>query len=169
MNIILIGFMCTGKDAVGIRLAQKLGMKFINTDDMIVKKEKKSIPSIFAEHGEKYFRDVESGVLDTLSGQSNTVVSTGGGIVLMNENTEKLKNLGKVILLKASPEVINSRIYNIEDRPLLNIVDELERILKITQLLDNRSMMYTNASDVEIDTSDMSIDQVVENIIEAIK
>ena len=104
MNIVLIGFMGTGKTVVSKLLAEQLGWSLIDTDELIVKKAGKTISQIFAEDGEVVFRQLESDVLADLQNISNQVISTGGGIILKEENRQLLKKLGRVILLEANLE-----------------------------------------------------------------
>src|SRR3990167_4969688 len=110
MNIILIGFMGTGKSEVGKKLAAELGINYLDTDELIEKTEKQRISEIFKPKGEEYFRDLETKVLKTLQDYDNFVISAGGGIILREENVKSLKNIGPLILLWAEPEVIHERI-----------------------------------------------------------
>lgn len=163
-NIVLIGFMCTGKDAVGSRLASHLGLDLINTDELIECREKRSIPKIFEDEGEKYFRDIETQVLKSLAQIRHSVISCGGGIILKSGNRNLLKKLGVVIWLEAEPGVINRRLKKLTDRPLLNIKAEAERLRKINELLKFRRKYYKMIADVTIDTSKLTISGVVKKI-----
>ena len=107
MKISLVGFMGTGKTTVGKKLADKLNLEFLETDSMIEDKTKKSIPEIFSQNGEDYFRTQEKNILNKIIDEKeNFVLSTGGGIVISPQNRQLLKNRTHAILLKASPEVI---------------------------------------------------------------
>ena len=103
MNIVLIGFMGTGKSAVGHLLASELKLDYLDTDQLIEQTEDRTIAEIFESDGEPYFRGVETEVLETLQDYDNFVLSTGGGMVLKAENVAILKTIGPVILLQADP------------------------------------------------------------------
>jgi len=96
MNIVLTGFMATGKSEVGKDLARLLEMEFIDTDDLIEEKVEMKISEIFAKKGEKFFRDLESEIAKEVGGWDNYVIATGGGIVLRQENINSLKKNGKI-------------------------------------------------------------------------
>src|SRR5688572_23766995 len=99
LNVVLIGFMGCGKTTLGARLAQMLGLKFVDMDDCIVKKAGCPIPEIFARNGEAGFRRIESEVLDELQQREHLVIATGGGVVTVPENLPKLRSLGFVVWL----------------------------------------------------------------------
>lgn len=164
-NIYLTGFMGTGKSAAGRELAKILNLELVDIDDLIVRKEKRSINDIFSQSGEPYFRKVESQVLKEVSEQENQVVSCGGGIVLNPENTALMKQAGRLVCLSALPEVIFERVKRRTHRPLLQVADPLSRI---RELLTLRKPYYERAEFV-IDTSDLSISEVVQKILELIK
>src|SRR3972149_1160701 len=105
-NIVLTGFMGTGKTEVGREAARLLGFALIDADEEIVKSEGMPIAEIFKRHGEPYFRDVEARVLKEISKRKNAVISTGGGAVLREENIEALRLNGVLVCLMASPETI---------------------------------------------------------------
>lgn len=139
-NIVLTGFMGTGKSTIGLLLAKKLGCKFIDSDAEIVEHEGRSVSDIFATDGEKYFRKVESEVIKKLSMLSGCVISTGGGVVLNPENIENLRKNGIVINLKASVHTIYERTSRNSDRPLI-----LQKTLKeIETMLLSREEAYAN-------------------------
>ncbi len=165
-NIILIGFMGTGKTVAGKRLASLLEFGYLDTDTLIEKTEGKAISDIFAQKGEEYFRSVETRVLDTLGQYNNLVISTGGGIVLREENVKKLKELGTIVLLTAGPDTIIERLKDDESRPLLKTPD---RRKKIDEILSERNPIYEAAADFEIETSDISADEVARQIIKETK
>jgi shikimate kinase len=164
-SIYLVGFMGTGKTAVGKELAKSLKFKFVDLDDLIVRKEKRAINDIFSQSGEPCFRKVEKEQLREIASQKNQVVSCGGGIVIDPENIALMQQSGRLIALTARPEVIFERTKNGVHRPLLNVADPLGRI---TELLNIRKPYYEKA-DALIDTSDLSVRQVVENILELTK
>lgn len=120
MNIILTGFMATGKSKIGKCLANILGFSFIDTDELIEIKENKTINTIFSEYGEEYFRDLETEVAKDVSVFDNTVISTGGGMVLRKGNLLYLRNNGVVVNLSADFSVIEKRLSHASStRPLL--------------------------------------------------
>ncbi|MFX1519489.1 MAG: shikimate kinase [Promethearchaeota archaeon] len=165
-NIALTGFMATGKTSVAQALANKLGKKYVSTDDLIVKKANKSIPKIFENDGEIKFRELEIEIVKTVSEMNDIVVDCGGGIVLNWINVTRLKEKGLIILLTASVERILERSSLSTERPLLNVQNTKE---KIVELLKFREPFYERAADVIIDTTNLSIDDIVTKILESIK
>src|SRR3989338_7713935 len=131
MNIILIGFMGSGKSAVGQKLAKELTLDYLDTDQLIEKTEKMSINEIFTRKGESSFRDLETNVIKTLRDYDNFVISTGGGMVLRPENVKMLKEIGLLVLLWAEPEVIYQRVKSETRRPLLKGADSFAEQNKI--------------------------------------
>ncbi|MBI4399114.1 shikimate kinase [Candidatus Micrarchaeota archaeon] len=165
MNIILLGFMGTGKTSVGKKLSGKLSMHYIDTDEMIEKEVKLEIWRIFAEFGEQYFREIEKKAIEKVSKLDNYVISTGGGMVLFEENIKNLKKHGKLICLTASPEEIYKRIEKETHRPLLKTPDAKT---KIRELLKLRAPLYAKADHI-IDTTNLNVDEVVEKIEKLIR
>jgi len=161
-NIILIGFMGTGKTSVGRHLASLLGWNFIDTDDLIEKTEGKTINRIFQEQGEAYFRTLETKILDILADYNHFIIGSGGGIVMRDVNVEKLEKIGPLVLLSAQPEIILERLKDSNNRPLLKVENPFQ---KINELLNLRNSNYHDAADIEIDTSEISIDEVSREII----
>ena len=167
-NICLIGYMGSGKTTVGRLVAERLGLAFADTDEMIVMREGRSIPDIFREDGEAYFRKLEEELIAELSediGLMNTVLSTGGGIVLSPLNRKNLKKTGKVIYLRASAECLYDRVRNDTGRPLLDTEDVLTRI---KEMLAVRSALYEEAADVILDTDGLDICQTVTAVAETL-
>ena len=159
-NIVLVGFMGTGKSVVGKKLARALKREFIDTDKIIENRAGKTISDIFADDGEIYFRDLEAEVIRDISGKENSVIITGGGAVLRDENINNLKKNGIIFCLKALPEIIYNRVRNDIKRPLLQVENPLE---KIKEMLEQRKKYYDKA-DYIIDTSEMTADEVVKEI-----
>ena len=118
MNIALIGPMGSGKTSVGKKLAQSLNFDFIDTDDLIAKKEGMSITKIFETYGEHYFREIEKEIASEVSKLENCIISTGGGIILNAENVRRLRRNGMLIYLKTTSEVLFNRLKDAKDRPL---------------------------------------------------
>jgi shikimate kinase len=159
-NIILVGFMGTGKTTIATKLANRLDMRYISTDDMIEKKEKRTINEIFTDSGEDYFRDVESAVVREASSMVNVVIDAGGGVVIREENLANFRSNGIVICLTAGEEVILERTKKYKHRPLLNVEDPKR---KIRDLLAKRAPFYAKA-DHCIDTGKLTIRQAVDEI-----
>ena len=164
-NIVLVGFMGTGKSAVGRVIAQKLEFHFIDTDDVIEQTSKAKISDIFAEHGEDYFRDLESQAVKSVALMKNQVVATGGGVVLRSSNIDLLRTGGPIFCLNATPKAIWDRVRSSRSRPLLRGPEPLK---KIEMLLDKRAPYYALA-DHQIETTGVSVDRVADEIISYIE
>ena len=158
--VILTGFMGTGKTAVGRRLAQRLGLRFVDTDAVIEQREHRSIAQIFASQGEAYFRALEKEVVAEVSSLDDAVIATGGGTIVDEENFRQLRAAGPIICLMASVETIKRRTTN-SGRPLLKGKDRQE---EIRQLLEKRDTVYGRVR-LCIDTSALNVGQVVEIIL----
>ena len=164
-NIVLVGFMGTGKSAVGRVIAQKLEFHFIDTDDVIEQTSKAKISDIFAEHGEDYFRDLESQAVKSVTLMKNQVVATGGGVVLRSSNIDLLRTGGPIFCLNATPKAIWDRVRSSRSRPLLRGPEPLK---KIETLLDKRAPYYALA-DHQIETTGVSVERVADEIISYIE
>ncbi|BDU50432.1 shikimate kinase [Haliovirga abyssi] len=162
-NIVLIGYMGTGKSTIGKILSKELKMEFIDTDLLIEKNIKMSIKDIFENFGEKYFRDLESKIAKEVSKLNNKIISTGGGIVLRDENINNLKKTGMVVLLKANADTIYERVSKNSDRPLLNVENPKE---KINKMLIERKLNYERFKDIEIETDNKTVNEIFEIIKE---
>jgi len=160
-NIVLVGFMGTGKSVVAKEVAKRLGRQYVSMDKMIEDKEGKPIKEIFAKDGEEYFRKIEKEITKELSHKDGLVIDAGGGVVIDDENVRNLKSHGTMVCLSASPDVILSRTAPSKDRPLLNTPDPKRRI---EELLAARAAHYAKA-DFHIDTSDKKISYVIEEVI----
>jgi len=166
-NIALIGFMGTGKTAVGQALAEKLDKKFIELDPLIELKAGKTIPEIFSQDGEIAFRELEIEVANEVAEGKNQVIACGGGVVLNKINIDRLRKESLIVYLTASPKIILERTSNdAEERPLLKVANPS---LNIQELLRFRKPFYERAADIKINTSRLAIDAVVEQIIVKIK
>lgn len=147
-NIVLTGFMGTGKTEVGKELSRLLGIKMIDIDSEIEKAEGITINEIFKRYGESKFRDIETEMIKKISTENNLIISTGGGAVLREENIKMLKENGVIVCLFATPETIFERTKDNSDRPLLKVDNPL---CKIKELLEYRLPFYKKA-DIIIDT-----------------
>jgi len=160
-NLILIGFMGTGKTAVGKRLAGILNMDFFDTDQEIEKVTGMSVTRLFYKHGEIRFRSEEALMIHKLTNKKNSIIATGGGIVLNSENINLLKNTGYLVCLTAKPEVIFERVKRRNNRPLLRKDDTYETIIT---LLQEREELY-QCADFTVDTSDMDFEEIINKIL----
>ena len=166
-NIALIGFMGTGKTAVGRVLAKRLGKNFIELDSLITKRARKSIPEIFQNDGEIAFRELEIEATKKVARDTDAVIACGGGIVLNKINIDRLTESSIIIYLTASPDAILKRTSRRKnERPLLDVPDPA---MRIRELLEFRKPFYERAADITINTSQLDINAVAEQIIEKLK
>ena len=165
-NICLIGYMGSGKSTVGRIVADRLGMDFKDTDELIEKEEGRSIPDIFRDSGEPYFRELEYRLMTKIAGKGDmtgTVLSTGGGLPVDVRNRELLKRAGTVIYLKASCESLGKRIGDDMGRPLLESGDRLK---KIRDMLGYREPIYAGCADHILVTDKLSVEETVQAVLE---
>lgn len=148
-NIMLIGFMGTGKTTVSAALRRITGLEEVDMDAYIVEKEGMSIPEIFEKYGESGFRERETAALKEIQKTTGKIVSCGGGVVLKDENVEIMKKDGIIMLLTASPEVIFDRVKDNTSRPILNSDMSIDHVKR---LLEARREKYEKAADFQIDT-----------------
>ncbi len=164
VSVYLIGMMGVGKSTVGQKLARKLNYRFVDLDHLIEKVSKQSIREIFSLEGEDYFRELESKVLAETSAYTRTVVATGGGIVLRQDNWSYLRH-GLIVWLDAPLEILLTRLAQDKNRPLLQVSDLSSTL---ANMLEKRLPFYQQA-DLRIALrSGLSIDQVSEEIISQI-
>lgn len=163
-NIALLGFMGTGKTAIGIRLAELLAWDFVDIDELIEIRNRMTIAEIFDKLGEKSFRLEESKAVADVSQSQYTVISTGGGVVLDHKNIENLKRSSLLVCLEADPGVILERVSYSSARPLLNNPDPLGTIKK---LLEARKEHY-KCADIYIDTSNKNLEDITKELLEII-
>jgi len=164
-NIVITGFMGTGKSIVAKELARKLGMKFIDMDRIIEERQGTSIADIFARYGEKYFRAQENKLVKELSQKENMVIATGGGTLLSSDNARILGQAGEIVCLYADSQTIYNRVKRKNDRPLL----KGENILnKINLLLEERKKIYDNIK-WKINTTNFTTQEVADKIINLLK
>jgi shikimate kinase len=160
-NIILCGFMATGKTSVGKRLAAITHYSFLDLDAIIEKEAGISIPQIFSSQGESAFRKLETQMVERVAEKTECVIATGGGTIANPQNLEKLKRCGVVVTLTADIPTILLRAGAGDDRPMLQGGDRLERI---QSLMEQRASAYAKA-DISVDTSALSIDEVAQLIL----
>lgn len=164
-NIVLVGFMGTGKSAVGRLLADRLKRPFVDLDGEIERTTGMSIPQIFAQYGEAEFRRLEKESVSRIATLKGHVIATGGGVVMDEENVQLLKSSGILICLTATPDAILQRILPTRSsRPLLLRGDPKERIAELMAL---RASYYAKA-DVTIDTTHRRPEEVAEEIIRSV-
>jgi shikimate kinase len=161
-NVVLVGFMGTGKSAVGRLVATRLRFQFVDNDHIVVERAGKEITEIFAQQGEAAFRDYETRALESLVHLNRCVVSTGGGAVLKEENRALLRKIGLVVLLTAREDVIYDRVARNSKRPLLSTDDPRATISKI---LSQRQRAYDEVAQFSVDTSDLTQEQAAEAVI----
>lgn len=159
-NLVLVGFMGTGKSAIGQRLAVRLQLEFIDMDERIEARQGRTISAIFAQDGEPAFRTLERNLVRELAPPQGRVIATGGGVVLNPDNIRDFQAGGLVICLKAQPEIIFQRVAQNRNRPLLNTPDPRARI---AALLAERNPFYEAISE-SVDTSALSISQIVDDL-----
>ncbi len=165
-NLVLIGFMGTGKSSVGIRLAQKMKKDFVDMDREIELVSGMSIAEIFKRFGEVRFRSEESLMAQKVGKRRDAVIATGGGAVILNENIEALRENGILICLDASPADIYARVNRKKGtRPLLKKNVTIEDIEK---LLQEREPFYASA-DIRVNTSGKDLDTIIKEICQALK
>jgi shikimate kinase len=161
-NIVLIGFMGSGKSSIGKLIAGRLGFQFVDTDAVVVERAGMEITQIFAKHGEAHFRDLETAALESMETRDRCVISTGGGVILRERNRALLRELGFVVWLTASEEVIFERVSRNTRRPLLKTENPRETVAK---LLAAREPLYTEAAQFTLDTSKLPRAAAAEAVI----
>ena len=166
MNIVLIGYRCSGKTAVGRILAHELGMGFVDTDLLIEEDAGESIESIISNKSWDDFRNLEREIIENISRIDDQVIATGGGVVINQENVKVLKKNGWVVWLDAEYDVLKERMDKEQrsgnNRPSLTGVDPLS---EIEEVMNTRRPMYQDAADFMVDTTRLSQPEVVELIM----
>lgn len=162
MNIVLCGMMGVGKSSVGVKVAELTGRRWFDTDVMISDRHGK-ISDIFEYYGEAHFRSLETDLVRELVKLDGLVISTGGGLVLLRENSDMLRKNGKIFFLRATFETLLSRVRADESRPLLKDTGKTAETLG--QLLRERMPVYEQAADYIIDTDNKSVEEVAQEIV----
>jgi shikimate kinase len=163
-NVILVGFMGAGKSVCGRLLARRLGRCFVETDDIIVAGEGRSIPEIFREAGEARFRQLEADTIESLKLKSGDVIATGGGMPCRDGRMELLRELGTVVWLDGDLRELHERASRVGNRPML----ESRSMTEVEELYRARQPYYRRAH-IAIDTTGIGADQVVARILTALR
>ena len=161
-NIMLIGFMGSGKSTIAKYLSHILEMQDLETDEFIVKREDMTINEIFQRKGEEYFRRCENNALRELETRQGIIISCGGGMPMKDENVELMKKKGKIVLLTESPENIYERVKYSNERPLLNGNMNVEYI---KDLMEKRKDRYESIADIVVDTNNKPIHVIAEEVV----
>ncbi len=169
MNIVLIGYRGSGKSTIGRGLAARLGLGFVDTDDLIAARSGKTIRELFEEVGESGFRDLETAAVQQAANRDDVVISAGGGAVLRRENVTLLKRNARVVWLTAPAEVLYARIkadaQTAANRPNLTARGGLP---EVRRLLAQRTPLYSSMADIVVDVSDMDVTQAVRYLSEMV-
>ena len=161
-NLFLIGFMGAGKSSVSAGLGRMLGREVVEMDERIAAQEGMSIPELFAQKGEPYFRACETVLIKSFAQGAPRIVSCGGGVPLREENVAAMRESGTVVLLTASPEVILERVKDSDERPLLQGHKDVPYI---AALMEQRRPKYEAAADITVDTSQLNIEEVCRQVL----
>ena len=166
MNIVLIGYRCSGKTAVGKILATELGKDLLDTDALLEENAGCSIETIVSRRGWDHFRGIEKRLVEEVSRKDNLIISTGGGVVVDEGNVKNLKRNGWVVWLNGKAEVLKDRMDKEQRsgkiRPSLTGTDPLE---EIKQVLDVRTPLYEQAATLVVDTSTLSLREVADLVM----
>ena len=161
-QIVLTGFMATGKSRVGRRLAEILGRTFVDTDSLVEAAAGRTVAEVFAAEGEAAFRARERAAVEQACGVVDAVVATGGGTLVDPENRRRLFAAGPVVCLSATPQEILRRAPDAASRPLLASANG-DRLTRVEALLAERAAVYGLAAH-QVDTTGLSVDEVVERV-----
>ncbi len=165
-NLFLVGPMGSGKTTIGRQLARRLKKSFIDSDHEIEDHTGASISLIFDIEGEEGFRTREKAIIDELTRQENIILSTGGGVILAEENRQHLKDRGIVIYLYAPLKKLFYRTSRDKNRPLLQTENPRE---KLRQIVEERDPLYRETADLIVETENRTVHQVVSYIIRQVK
>lgn len=167
IHIVLIGLMGCGKTTVGRELHRTMNLPFLDTDAAIEKEQKTSIPEIFANQGEDYFRSLETSLLRNIQSTPENgamIISTGGGIVIRPENRKLLLSLGYVVWLNADVDTLLQRVSRCSNRPLLRTPDPRQTL---ADLMAERTPWYNESSHLSINTSNLTVPEIVFGVMES--
>lgn len=160
-NIVLTGFISTGKSSVASIIGKRLGREVVEVDDMIVEAAGKSRREIFDEGGEALFRDIESAQIARAAEMDNVVISCGGGAVLRRENVDRLRSNGVIILLTASPETVVMRTRH-QKRTIMSNFSDVDAV---RGMMAKREPHYRYAADITVDTDDKTVEMIADDVI----
>jgi shikimate kinase len=160
-NLVLVGFMGSGKSSVGRILSSLTGFALVDTDALVAREAGQSIPVIFKEQGEEHFRALETKVLQGLVGRIGLIVATGGGIITSGQNRELLPQIGPVVWLDASPEHLYQRVKH-SNRPLLQTADPRRTL---GELYAERESLYAGTAAIRIDSAALTHRQTAEAVL----
>ena len=155
-----------GKSVVGKVLEDKTGFRRFDTDEIISSKLKMPIEEIFSNHGEEYFRNLETETLRSLPGEEATIIVTGGGIVLRAENVDLLKQMGTIVWLDADEATLRTRVHRLSDRPLLRTANPGATL---SELLAAREPLYRKAGNLRVDVSQKNPEEIADLILKNIR
>jgi shikimate kinase len=164
-NLVLVGFMGSGKSSVGREIARRWGYRFLDTDSVIRQRHCKPILEIFESQGEPFFRDQEHLALREMQGSIHCVIATGGGIILQPRNRPLLHALGIIVWLSATEEIIWERVSRNRKRPLLQTADPRATINRLISL---RNPLYEAVADITIETSGLTHEEVAARVAAAV-
>ena len=163
-QVILTGFMATGKTEVGRRLARRLGRPFVDLDGLVEARAGKSVAEIFSAEGEERFRELERAAVEEACSVPDAVIATGGGTLVDPDNRRRLAAAGPIVCLSAPPEEILRRVGDSASRPLLaNGNGQGERLERIRTLLAKRAPVYALATHA-VETAGLDVDAVVDRV-----
>ena len=162
-NLVLIGFMGSGKSSVGRRLSALIGHRFVDTDELVMQAEGRSVAEIFEREGEDYFRDTEQRVIENLVGVCGIVLATGGGLILRAVNRETLTKIGIIAWLDANSDALFERATRSGKRPLLLTTDPRK---SFDELLNSRRNLYSSTADFRIDSSRLTHDEAAQRLLD---
>lgn len=165
-NIVLIGFMGTGKSTISDFLKNVFAMDVVEMDQIIAQRQGMSISDIFETYGEQYFRNLETNLLIEMQSRSNVVISCGGGTPMRECNVVEMKKNGRVVLLTAKPETILDRVKDNHDRPL---IENNKTVPFITELMEKRRAKYEAAADIIIETDGKNELEICEELVHRLR
>jgi shikimate kinase len=164
-NLVLVGFMGSGKSSVGRILSSLTGFALVDTDALVAQAAGQSIPAIFKQHGEEHFRALETKVLQSLVGRIGLIVATGGGVIISAPNRELLPQIGPVVWLDASPEHLYQRVKH-SKRPLLQTADPRRTV---EELYRQREPLYADTAAIRIDSAALTHRQTAEAVLSVLQ
>lgn len=165
-NIVLIGFMGSGKTTIADYLGSLFDMEVVEMDQLIADREGMSISDIFKVYGEEYFRNLETNLLIEIQSKHNVVLSCGGGTPMREQNVKEMKKNGRVVLLTATPETVYERVKNSHDRPILEGNKNVEYI---AELMEKRREKYEAAADIIIYTDNKSKEKICKELVDGLE